>query len=1032
MKNTAGRVLVFARSRPLLDREANDVPAVEMDTEGDNVMVRSTPDALSLLKEGEKIQLDRKEKAFQLDGVFGEDDNQKAVFQRVALPVLVEVMKGFNGCIFAYGQTGSGKTHSLLNSEVTDMEQVGILPRLVATLYARAAMDKANVYQINAAGFQVYNEQVDDLLHPEFKKGKGQNLTVGNGGSIPTLTWVECESPQAMLEFFKRARSGLHYAETKMNKSSSRSHAVFQISIVRRRRAKQEHASRKMEATVGQLSVVDLAGSERVKRSGVTGSNFKEATNINGSLLALGNVIQALADKRKHVPFRDSKLTRILEGSVGGNCKTSLLVCVSPSENSVSETLSTLEFASRAMCVEVNATVNETVVEIDAARLAADMEEATGAQYVDEEMMKTFKESEQALASARARVVEHEKKAKSLELQLDKMGNELQMKQRNIVETEEVNKKQSSLIETLQAELQESEKKHIAAMKKSNGIQEELQTKLSSAEESLQATRETLAEISRRHVEERETKENLQRELRELENKVFASEAESSQALSLARSERDQLRSALNQEIESKATERINLEREIAQNKAKAQALEKSLSTLNEEKEGITKILAEMTSKVSSLTQLLSIEQEKVEKLMVIQHEAASLQVELDSFKQKTSDLEGELTFANERNDALGKKFSALQEEHDCLANSHANEVSIKSELTKKKEDLEQELIDAERHVAENKKQLKETEAKYDEEVQALKANYEEFMRNLRRQSVQESEKQAQHAAEAMEALELRAQREQEKMIEKIGQIRTELEVQANEHANELKELNSRFAKELGDTLQKERMRHSSEVDRLRNQIQQGIQRLVKAEQDEREREQELGREHELKILRAHTAHYAARKAGEKAAERLQRKFGQLHTRFEGRESRPEDLQRIAAQQRELNEMKRAVKNAKRITQQKQLELKHVMDNVRIFGTEHDIPTAETSPQKILPGQKYGEKANFQTRQKSRTPTRGNLIPSISGSGANRPNTSVGIRSQPNLHSPGFASPEPLEGFSYEEKMDFPSVDPKRSLPTSF
>jgi hypothetical protein len=218
-------------------------------------------------------------------------------------------------------------------------------------------------------------------------------------------------------------RNNLVYAETKMNKSSSRSHAVFQIKVSKRPRATEKGkpgsaAKVEMKATFGKLTVVglyklnsvvpnifdesarfqplslsseklvskfafkcnlyryavvDLAGSERVKKSGVSGAQLKEASNINSSLLAFGNIVQALAEKRGFIPYRDSKLTRILEDSVGGNCKTSLLVCCSPSAESSDETVSTLEFASRAARIEITAVINEAVITVDAASLMSDL-----------------------------------------------------------------------------------------------------------------------------------------------------------------------------------------------------------------------------------------------------------------------------------------------------------------------------------------------------------------------------------------------------------------------------------------------------------------------------------------------------------------------------------------------------------------------------------------------------------------------------------------------------------------------------------
>merc|ERR1719492_397909 len=138
-----------------------------------------------------------------------------------------------------------------------------------------------------------------------------------------------------------------------MNRVSSRSHAVFQMRVTRH-----PHGKPHTERTRARLCVVDLAGSERVKKSGVQGKHFKEAMSINRSLLALGNVVNALAAKKAHVPFRNSKLTRVLDGSIGGNCRTALLVCVSPDVAQTLETISSLEFAARAMCVEVDPKVN--------------------------------------------------------------------------------------------------------------------------------------------------------------------------------------------------------------------------------------------------------------------------------------------------------------------------------------------------------------------------------------------------------------------------------------------------------------------------------------------------------------------------------------------------------------------------------------------------------------------------------------------------------------------------------------------------
>lgn len=349
------RVRVFARVRPARAKEDGSIAvhAVE-DVRSIQVIVDST------VREQKAVEapVEAEAREFIFDGVFATTATQEDVFTQVGLPVLQECIKGFNGTIFAYGQTGSGKTHSLLHRG-TRIEEAGLLLRLVSRLFQCAAEDVSSTYEVEVAAVQVYNEQVDDLLHPNHAAGGGQNIGLQNGGVVPGLTWNRCQCAEKVIKTFDRARNNLVYAETKMNKASSRSHAIFQIKLSRRS-LHGTHGSDDacVEFTTARLSVVDLAGSERTKKSGVEGMQFREATSINTSLLALGNVVSALAGKRAHIPFRDSKLTRLLEGSLGGNCKTILLVCVNPVSVHVQESLSTLEFASRAMHVQLNARAN--------------------------------------------------------------------------------------------------------------------------------------------------------------------------------------------------------------------------------------------------------------------------------------------------------------------------------------------------------------------------------------------------------------------------------------------------------------------------------------------------------------------------------------------------------------------------------------------------------------------------------------------------------------------------------------------------
>ena len=376
-----GKVNVFSRVRPGLAREDGDQHCITNHQELKKCVVRVEDDAVErVLAGGSAAPGKVTEKAYSFDGVFDPECTQKEVYEEVGKPVLKDVLQGYNGSILAYGQTSAGKTHSLLNSGMgmdgrPDPKQAGLLPRLVAALFVHIGADSKHAYTVEASMLQIYNEQIDCLLNEHREKGHG--LQVTGKSDVKGLTWIACKTPSDMLMCFQRGRNNLVYAETKMNKSSSRSHAVFQIKISKRSRATSRAkvgggGKVEMKATFGKLTVVDLAGSERIKKSGASGAQFKEATNINGSLLAFGNVVQALAEKKKFIPYRDSKLTRILEDSVGGNCKTSLLVCCSPSVESSDETVCTLDFASRAARIEITATINETTVMVDAKSLIAD------------------------------------------------------------------------------------------------------------------------------------------------------------------------------------------------------------------------------------------------------------------------------------------------------------------------------------------------------------------------------------------------------------------------------------------------------------------------------------------------------------------------------------------------------------------------------------------------------------------------------------------------------------------------------------
>eukprot|EP00939_MAST-03C_sp_MAST-3C-sp1_P001214 g1214.t1 len=297
-----------------------------------------------------------KEHVFNLDYAFGMNSTQGDLFESVAKPVVENLFKGYNGTIFAYGQTGSGKTFSMFGPEGSK-QMAGIVPRATRAIFEKIVSndcEDVEEFSVKVSYIEIYNEHVNDLLATEEDGGK--NLQVRESPTRGVfVAGVNEESVTCEEDVFDLIEIGAEHravASTGMNEQSSRSHSICTISI-------EQHLASGL-TRLSKVNFVDLAGSESVKKTKATGKVFKEARNINTSLHALGKCINALTDKNaRHVPYRDSKLTRILQESLGGNTKTTLLVCVSPHHDNFEETLSTLRFAAAAKTIKTKATVNE-------------------------------------------------------------------------------------------------------------------------------------------------------------------------------------------------------------------------------------------------------------------------------------------------------------------------------------------------------------------------------------------------------------------------------------------------------------------------------------------------------------------------------------------------------------------------------------------------------------------------------------------------------------------------------------------------
>lgn len=292
---------------------------------------------------------------------------QVDIYETAALPIVESVLEGFNGTIFAYGQTSSGKTHTMQGVDITDPETMGIIPRIVNHIFNQIDEASEDIeFTVKVSMIEIYMERIKDLLDPtkinlQVHEDKEKGVFIGD----VTETYVtEAYEVNQIMKIGNENRS---IGVTDMNKQSSRSHSCFIMTITQNNAAN-------FTCKTGKLYLVDLAGSEKISKTGATGQTLDEAKKINKSLTSLGMVIKSLTDKKsKHIPYRDSKLTRILQESLGGNSKTCLIITCSPSVYNEAETVSTLRFGERAKKIQNKPKVNK---ELSIAELKHLLEEA--------------------------------------------------------------------------------------------------------------------------------------------------------------------------------------------------------------------------------------------------------------------------------------------------------------------------------------------------------------------------------------------------------------------------------------------------------------------------------------------------------------------------------------------------------------------------------------------------------------------------------------------------------------------------------
>ncbi|MEQ2262663.1 hypothetical protein XENORESO_018659, partial [Xenotaenia resolanae] len=301
------------------------------------------------------------EKAFTYDYVFDPTSEQEEVFSTAISPLLNGIFKGYHATVLAYGQTGSGKTYSMGGTYTSAQENdpsVGVIPRVIRRIFEEKEKRADSEFCLAVSYLEIYNEDILDLLSSsKDKPAISIREDPKEGIKIVGLTERQVVSAPEMVGCLELGNSVRTVGSTAMNAASSRSHAIFTITLEQRR------GSDKVDSVVSKLHLVDLAGSERQKKTKAEGDRLKEGISINRGLLCLGNVISALGDESKKnafVPYRDSKLTRLLQDSLGGNSHTLMIACVSPADSNMEETINTLRYADRARKIK-----NKPIVNVD-------------------------------------------------------------------------------------------------------------------------------------------------------------------------------------------------------------------------------------------------------------------------------------------------------------------------------------------------------------------------------------------------------------------------------------------------------------------------------------------------------------------------------------------------------------------------------------------------------------------------------------------------------------------------------------------
>uniref|UniRef100_A0A3P9IB39 Kinesin motor domain-containing protein n=1 Tax=Oryzias latipes TaxID=8090 RepID=A0A3P9IB39_ORYLA len=713
-----------------------------------------------------------KDKAFTYDFVFDMDSQQDAIYSTCTEKLIEGCFEGYNATVFAYGQTGSGKTYTMgtgFDVNIAD-EELGIIPRAVHHLFKgieerrEAAQEQGRPvpeFKINAQFLELYNEEVLDLFDSTRDMKQKAHIKIhedANGGIYTVgVTTRTVSSKAEMMQCLKLGALSRTTASTQMNVQSSRSHAIFTIHLCQVRVCQEDETNRvsngnpemdEYETLTAKFHFVDLAGSERLKRTGATGDRAKEGISINCGLLALGNVISALGDRSKrssHVPYRDSKLTRLLQDSLGGNSQTVMIACISPSDQDFMETLNTLKYANRARNIKNKVMVNQdkasqqiSALRTEIARLQIElMEYKTGKRMIGEDGVESFSD------------MYHENSMLQTE------NSNLRVRVKAMQET--IDAQRARLTQLL------SDQANQALARAGEGGTEEIGNMIQSYIQEIEDLRAKL-------LESEAVNENLRKSLSRASNRqsfyggpgsfsanLLAPEKETSDIIELAKKDLAKLKKREKKKKKSDHEE-VEEEEEDEEEEMDVEDSSEESDSESDEKENFQADLANITCEIAikqklidelenSQRRLHTLKQQYEQKLMMLQCKIRDTQLERDRVLQNMSSVEsGTEDKARKIKVEYEKKLSVMNKELQKLQSAqkeHARLLRNQSQYEKQLKKLQMDVAEMKKTKVRLMKQMKE---------QQEKNRMNESRRNREIASLKKDQRKQEHQLKLLEA----------------------------------------------------------------------------------------------------------------------------------------------------------------------------------------------------------------------------------------------------------------------------------------